>query len=95
MGTCERFGNGIETPKGQKARVLQWLVLYKSITPYEAYREFGIMRLAAVIFELRDPNGEYRLNIDTQMQEATNRFGEKVRFAKYVLKEGDTDGERP
>lgn len=79
-------------PKGQKARVAKFLTEYGSITPLIALREFGIMRLAAVIFELRDPYGEYKMNIETQMEESTNRFGEKVRYAKYVLKGGDCFG---
>ena len=84
--------DGYNVPKGQKQRVLAWLTNYGSITPYDALREFGIMRLAAIIFELRDPNGEYGLNIETEMKSSTNRFGEKVHYANYVLKDGDTDG---
>lgn len=79
-------------PKGQKSRVVEYLQLFGSITPLQAMAEFGIMRLAAVIFELRDPYGEYKMNIETQMEESTNRFGEKVRYAKYVLKGGDCFG---
>ena len=76
----------MDIPKGQKKKVAMYLTQFGSITPYEAYREFGIMRLAAIIFELRDPNGDYAWSIETEMQEGTNRFGERVHFAKYVLK---------
>lgn len=79
--------NWYTVPKGQKARVADHLARFGSITPLIALKEFGIMRLAAVIFELRDPNGEYALNIETQMEESTNRFGEKIHYARYVLKE--------
>ena len=86
------MNSGYIVPKGQKARVASHLLLYGSITPLVALKEFDIMRLAAVIFELRDPYGEYKMNIETQMEESTNRFGEKVRYAKYVLKGGDCFG---
>ena len=79
-------------PKGQKERVLEYLYLYGSITPLEAMKEFGIMRLAAVIFELRDKKGGYGIPIETEMCEDKNRFGEKVRYARYVLKDGDSIG---
>ena len=69
----------IEIPKGQKARVLWYIQNYKSITPHEALKEFGIMRLAAVIFELRK---EY--DIETVMEKAKNRFGEDVQYARYL-----------
>ena len=77
----------MRTPRTQKMRIYEYLKKFKSITPHRAMQEFGIMRLAAIIFELRDPNGEYGLNIETEMRSGTNRFGEKVRWAKYVLKE--------
>jgi hypothetical protein len=80
-------------PKGQKERVLEYLYLYGRITPLDAMREYGIMRLAAVIFELRDKKGGHGIPIETRMREDTNRFGEKVRYAEYVLKDGDSNGE--
>lgn len=76
------MGEVIDVSKGQKKRVLQWLEMFGSITPLDAYREFGIMRLSAVIFVLRK---EYE--IVTEMEDATNRFGEKVSYARYRLLE--------
>jgi hypothetical protein len=43
-----------ESTKSQKAQVKDWLSKGKSITPMEALEMFGCMRLAAVVFELRD-----------------------------------------
>ena len=74
----------MEIPKGQKKRVLMYLERFGSITPLEAFREFGIMRLAAVIFKLRK---EYA--IATVKEYSVNRFGEKVGFARYFL---ETEG---
>ena len=74
------MGDVINVPKGQKARVLHYLDVFGSITPLDALREFGILRLAAVIFELRK---DYL--IETKMEESTNRFDEPVQYARYTL----------
>lgn len=74
------MNESIAVPKGQKARVMMYLMRFGSITPLDAMREFGIMRLAAVIFELRD---DYE--IETKMEESMNRFGEPVQYARYTL----------
>jgi hypothetical protein len=64
----------------QKERVLQHLREHGHLTSWQAIKEYGCTRLADVIFRLKD---EY--SIATQMQETTNRFGDKVRYAKYVF----------
>lgn len=66
--------------KTQKEKIIYHLKMFGSITPLEAMREYGCMRLAAVIFNLKD---EY--SIRTDMLDSRNRFGDKVRFAKYVF----------
>jgi hypothetical protein len=66
--------------KTQKEKIIDHLKMFGSITPLEAMREYGCMRLAAVIFNLKD---EY--SIRTDMRDSRNRFGDKVRFAKYVF----------
>ena len=38
----------------QKDHVLYWLKAGRSMTPKEAYELYGIMRLAPIIFELRE-----------------------------------------
>lgn len=70
----------MDIPRGQKARVLLYLMRYGSITPLDAMREFGIMRLAAVIFELRE-----EWSIVTEMEQSVNRFDEQVQYARYRL----------
>ncbi len=64
----------------QKDRVLQHLEENKSITSWEAIKEYGCTRLADVVFRLKD---DYIINTD--MVDSTNRFGDKVRYAKYNL----------
>jgi len=66
--------------KTQKDRVLQHLREFGSITSWEAIKEYGCTRLADVIFRLKD---EYTIGVE--MLSSTNRFGDKVRYAKYSL----------
>lgn len=70
----------------QKEKVLQYMNDTGAITPLDAYREFGIMRLAAVVFKLK----EQGYPIETTMRVMRNRYGDKVRFAEYrVAKDGE------
>lgn len=62
-----------------KRAVLRHLKEYKSITSFEAFTEYGVTRLSAIIFELRKTN-----IITDEWIERTNRFGENVRFKKYI-----------
>ena len=54
----------------KKEMVLEHLKKYKTITPKEAYFEYGSMRLGAIIFDLRK---DY--NIKTNMIDVPTRFG--------------------
>lgn len=73
--------------KGQKVRVLQHLKTHGSLTSMEAFENYGVTRLAAVIFDLRKLGHD----IVTLDMDGSNRYGEPVRYAKYVLK-GESDG---
>lgn len=53
------------------------------ITSAEAFAEYGITRLAAVIFDLREEGHD----ITTEDIYATNRYGVKVSYARYKLVE--------
>ena len=54
----------------KKQMVLEHLKKHKKITPLEALREYGSMRLGAIIFDLRK---DY--NIKTNMIDVPTRFG--------------------
>lgn len=54
---------------------------YGSITPVEALREYGVMRLAARIKDLKK-RGVY---IQSRRTSGTNRYGECVRYSVYTL----------
>jgi len=65
----------------KKLKVLSHLKKYKSITPIDAYKFYGTMRLSAIIFKLRE-----QYEIATNIIVDFDRFGNEVRFAKYVYK---------
>lgn len=67
----------------QKERILNHLEKYGSITSWEAIREYGITRLSQYIYLLRNEN---HLIVD-EIENSINRFGEKVHYKKYILKE--------
>ena len=62
----------------KKDKVLKHLQKFKKITPLEALREYGTMRLGAIIFDLRK---DY--NIKTNMITVPTRFGNST-VAEYV-----------
>ena len=60
----------------QKDHVLYWLKAGRSITPKDAYEVYGIMRLATIIFDLREEGYEIS-NIS------------KEKYAEYKLQSVD------
>lgn len=64
-------------------RIEQYLRDRGSITSWEAIKEFGITRLSAVIYILRN---ERDLDIETRYETMKNRYGDSVTFARYVYK---------
>lgn len=63
--------------------ILQYMRKHGSITAMDAVREFGCMRLAARISDLRWDG----YNIETELEVGKNRNGETVRYARYYLHE--------
>lgn len=74
-----------------KALILRHLNDYGSITPWEAVKEYGILRLGARVFDLRRAGWP----ITTTMEASTNRYGMPVRYARYSLEEGHGDQQMP
>lgn len=68
----------------QTERVIKHLKEHGSITPSEAIKEYGITRLGARIWDLRDLG----YDIETQTETSKNRFRDKTSYARYVLKGG-------
>lgn len=69
----------------QKEKVIRHLEAFGTITPMEAIQDYGIMRLASRISELRRAG----YIIFTDMVYGLNRFQEKTRYAEYRLEKED------
>lgn len=63
----------------QKDRVLKYMRDNGSITPFEAFTELGITRLAARICELQHTGQD----IISEPVETVNRYGERAYFTRY------------
>ena len=62
-------------------RILRHLQEYGSITSWEAIQEYGCTRLSQYIYLLRKDG--YIINV--QVEQSTNRYGEKVNYNRYVF----------
>lgn len=69
----------------QADRVLAYIKTFGSITSLEAFRDLGVTRLSARIYELRARN----IKIESTSITSKNRYGENCTYSKYFLrKEG-------
>lgn len=69
--------------QSHKKMILQYMREHGSITAMDAVRDFGCMRLAARISDLRWDGHD----IETVYESGKNRNGETVRYARYYLHE--------
>lgn len=65
----------------QANRLLDYLKKSGSITTWEAFKELGITRLSARIFEIK----ERGYVIKTELVNDKNRLGEPIHYNKYSL----------
>lgn len=83
MNSLPQSPQSCQPPKPtQTDRVFQYLRDTGSITPLDALREFGCMRLGARIWELRNERG---VAIRTEYETKKNRYGDTTTYARYVL----------
>lgn len=66
----------------QHDRIRQYLEDWGSITPFEAFRDLGITKLATRISEMIKAGAE----IEKTMVSDTNRYGEPIHYMRYSLK---------
>lgn len=66
----------------QEKAVKQHLLIYGSITSWEAIERYGATRLSAIIYDLRKEG----LDIETTDLTVKNRYGNTTTVAKYMLK---------
>ena len=65
----------------QAQRVLDYIEQFGSITSLDAFKDLGITRLSAVVFDLRKEG----YNVQSETIGAKNRFGEMAHFSKYYI----------
>ena len=65
----------------QKERIRKYLDDFGSITPLEALRDLGIMRLGARIYDLKRRG----YPIISSTEQGRNRYGEPTHWARYTL----------
>ena len=65
----------------QGMKILKYMQDYGSITPVEAFRDLGVMRLGARIYDLEQEG----VRIVHERENSTNRMGEKVSYSRYRL----------
>lgn len=70
----------------QETRVLNYMIDNGSITSWEAIKEFGITRLSAKIFNLRNEG----YVIENEWEHTINRYGDKVKYVRYTLNKEKT-----
>ena len=69
----------------QCEKILYYMRLNGSITPLDALREFGCMRLASRITDLKAQG----YDIISKIESNKNRYGDTVRYARYTIKENE------
>lgn len=69
----------------QCEKILRHMADHGSITSLEAVTEYGIMRLASRIHDLR----VLGYDIEKTTENGKNRYGEPTAFARYSLRSGD------
>lgn len=67
--------------ESQCNKVLHFIETEGSITPLDALREFGCMRLASRVSDLKRKG----YPIIREMETAKNRYGEPIRYARYRM----------
>ena len=67
--------------KTQSERVLDYMKEFGSISSLEAFKDLGITRLSARIYEL-ERQGH---NIERKQQSMRNRYNEKTTFTRYSV----------
>lgn len=71
----------------QNERILHHIETHGSITQLEALQEYGCMRLASRITDLKRKGVKIKRITET----SRNRYGEKIRFARYFRETEDND----
>lgn len=61
--------------------ILKYLRDFGTISPYEAFRDLGVTKLATRISEMKQKGYEFKSEWIT----TTNRYGQEIRYKRYSL----------
>lgn len=67
----------------QHDMILDYIERFGSISPMEAFSDLGITKLATRVSEMKRDGIEF----EQEIVNSKNRYGEKVHFMKYRLKD--------
>lgn len=70
----------------QCMKIVKYMNDFGSITPVQAMKDLGVMRLAARISDLEADGWQ----IEHERETGENRYGEKTTYARYRLKQAVT-----
>lgn len=65
----------------QQIKVVNYINLYGSITPLDAFRDLGITKLATIVSQLKRESFVFYQNYES----SHNRFGEPCHYMRYWL----------
>lgn len=65
----------------QGERIVEYVKEFGSISSLEAFRDLGITRLSARVFDLEDKG----IRFERKTEVVKNRYGEDVRYTRYSL----------
>ena len=66
-------------------RVVDYINEFGSITSLDAFRDLGVTRLSAVVFDLKKKG----IPIETQFESSKNRWGDTTNYARYSFKKAE------
>ena len=75
------YKKGINNMRTQKDDILERLQKHNKITSLEAFKKYGITRLSAVIFNLRQEG----CNIVSINKQCKTRYGRTTHYVEYRL----------
>lgn len=67
----------------QRERIYDYMIVFGSITPMEAFADLGITKLATRVSEMREEG----IHIIGEWESKKNRFGKTIRYMRYRLGE--------
>jgi len=74
----------------QRKKIVFYIQMFGSISSFEAFRDLGITRLSARIYELRNEGYQF----DEEFETSKNRFGESVSYKRYRFQKETNGGKK-